>query len=1798
MSAELKKILAVQAALLEKMGRGPTLLEADPVSLKTKAYFQAKTAAANNAMEKFETNHLNLFTETSENERGVLKYFTDRTAETMETIHITYLNALSAAFDRLYPDIESIHNSTFNGGGVPNHSLNETHLPAREPKLPTVDLPKFNGTFTDWRTFHSQFKEIIHENVRLSPVHKFHYLRGAVTGEAFDVISDFAVTADDYPQAWQALENRYNDDSQLFSFALDRFMSLPKLSVEDSEQLRSLLKHTKTCIKALEDLRFDSKHFESIIAYIVLQKLPSETVAYWESIREKKTLPKIQSISDCIDVRIRMAAAVSKHQSTASSEKQQSREIQQSNQSMKRKKVNAHLATPKSSSSTNASVVSASSSNNAKSAGKKFECPVCHGEGHPLRTCERFLALRPAERKSTVIKLKYCVNCLSFDHQDQKCKSSHTCFTCGERHHSLLHIATTGSTSHVSAHTLVSEPAVSSHAVACNAQTAFASSPRMLLATAVVTILDMHGTPHALRALIDQGSEANFITESALSALKLPKQAVQAVINGIGSSSGRAKYIASLTIQSQHDRTFSVDIEALVMGRITSLLPSNCIQPQRWDHITDLTLADPSYHRTGRIDLVLGVDVLAQILMQGVRIGPTGTPIAQQTHLGWILSGKISNETARNISVTSLHTTSNIETLMNKFMAVESVEDASPLTNEEQWCEQFFVDTHRRDETGRFIVRLPFRSLFDPSVSSLGRSRDIAVKRLLGLERRLAQNPDLKREYVSAINEYITHGRMQPTTSTEIDRDGVIRAAYLPHHAVIKESSTSTKLRVVFDASRKTTSGNSLNEMLISGPTIQNDIVTILINWRFHRIGCTADVQKMYLQVKVDPRDVEYQRIVWRNDPSEPIRDFAMNRLTFGTSCAPFIAIRCVNQLAEDEILKYPDASIVMTKDTYVDDVISGGDDVPAVQKLQRELSEMMRSGGFELKKWASNVSEVLEMVPESDRELKLPVELNSNDTIKALGIIWNPATDSFHFKSSLESTESRKPHTKRTALSTIAKLFDPIGLIAPIIVVAKIFLKRVWMNVPALDWDDSLPSELRDKWTQYIEQLQHVTEIKIPRWVNTSKKNISFQLHGFCDASSMAYGAAVYIRTVDENNKTHIHLVASKSKVAPNKTMTIPRLELCGALLLAKLLSVVRNGFRHACVSAEDIVLWCDSEIVCYWLRSTKPLKVFVGNRVNQIHEFTPGIRWRHVRTHDNPADLVSRGVSPAELAVSSLWWHGPNWLQTPAEEWPTSNIDLEHPPKDSESEIRRIVQSNVCVASNDIIERFSSYNRLIRVTAWCKRFRFNASHSAQRKIGHLHSEELKSALRHWVLETQQQHYYNEIQCLIATPPEELPHRSKLLSLTPFIDGNGIMRMNGRLENSLLPYDEIHPIILPPSAHFTRLLIDRVHQRTLHGGTQLMLAAIRRQFWIVNARNAVRHRIHKCITCYRHKVSTTRQLMGSLPSARVQRTIRPFLHVGVDYCGPFEVRASKYRGNTAYKGYIAVFVCMTVKAVHIECVDGLTTEAFLAAFRRFVSRRGLPSDVYSDNGTNFVGAANQLNRDFKQAVQTNELNAIEFIANDNVQWHFLPPASPHMGGIWERSVRSVKHHLRRVIGESKLTFEAMSTLLCQIEACLNSRPLCATTNDPNDLAALTPAHFLVGTDLVSVPEPTLLDANTNRLNKWQQIQQLRQSFWKRWRNDYLSQLQQRPKWQNQQPNLNVGELVLVQNDQLPSFKWPLGRITATYPGDDGFVRVVTVRTASGTYKRNITRICRLPMAHDDVEHISEAENEEDPISA
>lgn len=783
---------------------------------------------------------------------------------------------------------------------------------------------------------------------------------------------------------------------------------------------------------------------------------------------------------------------------------------------------------------------------------------------------------------------------------------------------------------------------------------------------------------------------------------------------------------------------------------------------------------------------------------------------------------------------------------------------------------------------------------------------------------------------------------------------------------------------------------------------------------------------------------------------------------------------------------------------------------------------------------------------------------------IKVLGLTWQPNSDTFKFVS---EPSANLNITKRTVLSVIAQLYDPLGLLSPVIICAKTLLQELWLI--KTDWDAPLPPELHDRWNKFRHQLSLLSKISIPRWLFLSASAVTIELHGFSDASNLTMAAAVYVRVVTRLGETQVNLVCAKTKVAPLKTLTIPRLELSAALILSKLMAKVQRTLNLPEIA---IFLWTDSAVTLTWIAShPSKWKDFIRNRTIIIQETAPNAVWRFVPGKENPADCATRGVTVEQLEHHPLWWKGPHWLNQSPDCWPTGNpmlssrINLEERPKRIMTTIKDPRQ-----APWDLLDRYSSLRRLLRITTLCRRaiarFRDRSSNSLNSPLT---PSELQQSNQFWIRQLQHLHFSREID--ILTKGELLPKSNPLIRLTPFVDERGILRVGGRLQHANLDPDFKHPFIIPKYSAFTTLIIADAHLQTLHCGTQVTLSYLRQSYWIIGGRTPVRSYILRCIRYRRHRAQ---QLMGQLPSTRITPS-RPFLHAGVDYAGPISVKTWRGRAAKVYKGYIVIFTCFSTSATHLEIVTDYTAEAFLAAYKRFAGRWGICATLNSDCGTNFIGANAELKRLFHSA-STEMKELATLLAHHGTEWRFIPPATPYFGGKWEAAVKSTKFHLRRTIGDSVLTYEEFSTLLIQIEAILNSRPLCPLSEDSDDYTALTPGHFLIDEPLTIVPEPNLLQESVSRLTRWQLIRQKVELFWKRWTAECLQRYQAISKWHYPSNDIKEGSLVLVMDERYPPSKWPLARIIKLHPGDDGLTRVVTLRTSISTFKRPITKICIL----------------------
>lgn len=460
----------------------------------------------------------------------------------------------------------------------------------------------------------------------------------------------------------------------------------------------------------------------------------------------------------------------------------------------------------------------------------------------------------------------------------------------------------------------------------------------------------------------------------------------------------------------------------------------------------------------------------------------------------------------------------------------------------------------------------------------------------------------------------------------------------------------------------------------------------------------------------------------------------------------------------------------------------------------------------------------------------------------------------------------------------------------------------------------------------------------------------------------------------------------------------------------------------------------------------------------------------------------------------------------------------------------------------------------------------------------GALTIRELSRATSKLFLISQKECLFDELCDLKCN--NRVSNKSQIRNLSPFIDRDGLIRVGGRISYSDFPYEKKHPIVLPKNHHLTKLIFQEYHLTLLHAGPSLLLHTIRDKFWPVGGKNIAKQTVRQCVTCVRHQGKSHFQYMGNLPRERTLITY-PFHTVGVDYAGPFQIKDRKGRGCKITKSYLCLFVCFSTKALHLELVTELTTTAFLATFRRFIARRGQPASIYSDNGTTFVGARNTLEQ-LGTFLLSNSKEIEDKISKLEIQWHFIPPYSPNFGGLWEAGVKSTKYHLKRVIGETILTYEDMSTLIIQIESILNSRPLTPLTSDPSDMETLTPAHFLIGRPFTTIADPHLQEIPVNRLDRFGHLQHMAQHFWNQWSKAYISELQQRRKWDKPSILIEIGTMVLLKEDNTPPNRWPLGRIVELHPGKDNITRVVTVKTKSGLVKRPVSKICILPIERDE----------------
>lgn len=1677
------------------------------------------------------------------------------------------------AFEDIYARIQRVRSRIIENSQAPRASVNKGACAL--VKLPPIDIPSFDGKIENWPIFYESFKANIHLNPSLSDSQRIQYLTGKLAGTALKIIAGIIPSGENYADIWASLEQRYQDKRALGCHYMSTLFNI-KPAINNSVSLNAFSETFNAAVSALEQLKInDLKDF--ILLNMALRKIDAATAQAFEMHIRDKPIPSYSDFIEFTKSQVKILDRTEPRANRGSS-------------------VDAHLKNISQSRVRNYQSQSffTSDDNMAEC------CLICNKSDHQqFYKCPTFKSMPVKGRFDFVKSKRACVNCLSLSHTASQCKSTYSCKSCKKPHHTLLHLDKNNIHGHHDRPLLPPPPpqdhasgsrpppaaSGASGAPGCVPPAHFSRSPpasappgsepppvtlcarldakqstsTILLSTAQVNILNNENQNVSVRCLIDNASQNNIITSACCEQLKLkPITLSNSFIKGIGSASQSVRGYVPLLVASR-DKKYSYKITALVVDNITDRMPAEYVDTTIVQHLADLPLADPLWHIPGEVELILGAQLFPYLLLGGRVIAPPAPP-AIETVFGFILMGDVPTVTNNknnnsvssflNINSATFFTCSSdmevrnrfddlqLDRTLTKFWEMEEMPSVPFMSPEETQCEEFYCSTVSRDSTGRYCTALPFCR--DPS--ELGDSRSVALRRLLALEHKL-QDPELRASYNEVVQDYLDNDYLSEVPPHSDDSS---LGYFIPHHAVVRRDKETTKVRIVLDASAKCHNGISLNDVLHTGANLQSDIFLLLLNFRLFAVAMAADIKQMYMRILMKPEHRKYQRILFRFDITEPVKEYEFNRVAFGLKCSPYLAMRTVRQLAHDERENYPRAAEVASHELYMDDLTTSVSTVDEGKRLSQELISLFKAGGFHLTKWASNSPELLDSVPETNRAA---IVFSNNENIKVLGLKWLPASDVFTFSTSPMKDEI---FTKRSILSNIARLWDVLGFAAPCVLFAKLLLQELWLL--KIGWDDPLPAEIHNSFRNFVEQLPLLSACEIPRHLGVHP-TCTINIVAFADASMKAYGSVVYLHVTDSVGNVHVNLVCAKSKVAPLKVVTLARLELCAAVLMSKLVRLVNETYS-ARTKIDNIFAFSDSKIALSWIHSLPHRwDIYVSNRVAKCQENLDPRHFYHVSGIDNPSDCLSRGLLPEQLLAHPLWWTGSPWLCSPVAGWPIVPFIPEPVETLPEFKSKTLVCANARPVEPGVLynvsKKCSSWNKILRIITYVLKFTRILPYKDR-----LNAHQLNIAERYLIHDIQGLHFAELMNSLKTNKAITSPLRK----LDLFIDPHGIIRIGGRLSNSNLPYEAKYPALLPKHDHITHLLIDYYHRMYCHTGASVLSSLLRQKYWIIAARSVIRQRIHACNPCFRNAPTHLDTKMADLPSYRIQET-KAFVHTGLDYAGPINITLCRRRGQRSVKSYICLFICLVTKAVHIELATDLSTDAFVSAFKRFISRRGPVTHMYSDNGTNFVGAKSQIN---------------ELLLDRRIEWHMIPPRAPHFGGIWESNIKSIKMHLYRVIGSQLLTYEELLTVLTQVETILNSRPLCVLSEDPYP-EPLTPAHFIMASPLTYLPAAPVAEETKTLRHRKELLDQMVHSYWKRWRLEYLNGLQVRQKWLTDKNNAQIGTIVLIHQDDVAPLRWPIGVIQEVYPGRDGRVRVAMVKTATGTFKRPIVKLCPLP---------------------
>jgi len=1066
-------------------------------------------------------------------------------------------------------------------------------------------------------------------------------------------------------------------------------------------------------------------------------------------------------------------------------------------------------------------------------------CLFCKDD-HYLASCPGFGNLDAQSRFAFVKENKLCFNCLKLGrHRARYCRIRNSCSTCNRKHNSLLHEALSSQIPKAviaKSEKTEEEPEVS---LACGTNNC--GSEKIALPVVPVKVKSHGKTTSGVQyvqtyALLDPGSNKTFCSIELLKKLDLKGKEDSLSLSTLNETRDSPVQIVELEVTGTRSKRVIHIPRVYALEAFPSLM-SSIAEPdeiKHWDHLQGIPVPDS---KRSEVLLLIGQDVPQAMIPLEVRHGRDYEPYAVRTHLGWVINGPVGQKSqdalCNFIHGVTVNPDEELRQQVESFWKVDDIatenEDTEMSLDEKKVLEIW--DKSLQITEVHYQIDIPFKS--DPP--QLIDNKFLAERRLKSLGRRLSRDVDLMDKYKAAIDDLVRKGYAEPVPDEELDASPG-RTWYLPHHCVINPNKE--KIRVVFDCSAKSSGLPALNSLVYKGPDLSNNLLGVLMRFREDKIAIMGDIEEMFHQVKVSPHQRDALRFLWwqDGDQTQPVKVYKMTVHLFRGIWSPSAANYALHRAAIDQADHY-DELIVKTvlKNFYQDDCLKSMQDEDAAIELIQMVCEMLSHRGFRLTKWVSSSKYVMMSIPESERSkntkdlnLPLPVE-------RALGVQWRIPSDELGIK----VKQKEKPLTRRGLLSIMSSVYDPFGFVSPVILLAKLIFQAECKT--AKGWDEELEPENRAKWEKWLQDLPVLEEIATDRCVvpDDFGKISEACLHHFCDASEKAYGAVTYLRLLNDKRQIHCVFMLAKSRLAPIKIMTIPRLELSAAVLAVQMDSKLRKELK---MNLGQSVFWTDSTTVIQYLKNTtKRFKTFVANRVSRIHNESDPVQWHHVGTTENPADDISRGLDAKKIVASDRWKHGPQFIWKPEEHWNITEVTTDILEDDVEVKQSSALMTEA-VKDEDPIDKLlcgsSSWFQLKRSVCWLRRF---LAWLPQKTVitEPIAVSEMDQAEKKILQYIQKKYYSDEVSRLKKN--KCVGKSSSLYPLEPMLDDQELLRLGGRLAEAPIPYDAKYPYILPRDHHVAELVVRQVHEEAGHSGREHILSQVRERFWIPRGRPLVK---------------------------------------------------------------------------------------------------------------------------------------------------------------------------------------------------------------------------------------------------------------------------------------------------------------------------------------------------------------------